>query len=69
MLYEGLNGDPTQRWRDKYNAVWGANGSYYCSVDHSSIDGMVMVFFNFFQTNTYQSMNGKWNGPVDLSEL
>ena len=66
MLFEAAAGDPTQRWRDKsYNAIWSKNGVYSASVDHTAIDGMVLVLYNYFSTITLEASKGKWTGSIN----
>jgi len=70
MLFEAATGNPAGRWRDKsYNAIWSKNGAYYASVDHTTVDGMVLVMYNQFSTITLEATNGKWTGPTDLGIL
>uniref|UniRef100_H2ZAP8 Choline/carnitine acyltransferase domain-containing protein n=1 Tax=Ciona savignyi TaxID=51511 RepID=H2ZAP8_CIOSA len=44
LTYEGMCGDPGQRWYDKsYNSSTMTNGSNLCLCDHTPFDAMVMV--------------------------
>nr|XP_002121792.1 peroxisomal carnitine O-octanoyltransferase-like [Ciona intestinalis] len=70
ILRNGFSGNPTQRWRDKcFNEIWGANGSYSSSCEHSAMDGMVMVLFVEFTMSVLKPCNGVWMGSADCAEF
>ncbi|KAK7110671.1 hypothetical protein V1264_014507 [Littorina saxatilis] len=70
MAWEGLFGDPKNKWFDKsMNFVAYANGTFVSNCDHSPMDGMMLVFSTYYVHCKLLECKGQWQGHAGVRKL
>ncbi|XP_070566797.1 peroxisomal carnitine O-octanoyltransferase-like isoform X2 [Ptychodera flava] len=70
LHYEGMAGDPYNRWFDKpIQFISHKNGAFTFNGDHSAADGIAIMTFIWNVYSSILQSNGKWQGSQEDRQL
>ncbi|GAB6033304.1 hypothetical protein CHUAL_013075 [Chamberlinius hualienensis] len=69
FVEQGVGGDIRNRWADSFNTVVFKNAESIGNADHTPVDGIVGVIYDFYVFLNIHKTKGKWEGSTNLRNI